>query len=314
MTLFGKLAHTASAIAAAGAIGVGYAAAEAHWYTLRRRTVPVLPPGARPLKLLHLSDLHLTTRQHRKVAWVRALARLEPDLVVVTGDNMAFPAAVAMVLDATAQLTMRPGAFVFGSNDYFAAHWGNPFLYLLGKKQPHPKVPNLPTEVLRAGWTDAGWADLNNQRARLHAGGLVIDLVGVDDPHYGFDAMPAPDAAHPAHEGADLVLGVAHAPYRRVVDEMVADGARLVLAGHTHGGQLCLPGWGALVSNCDLPPRLAKGLFEWPPSAGALAGTPAQGKAFLHVSAGLGTSPYAPVRFACRPEASLLTLVEAPAG
>jgi predicted MPP superfamily phosphohydrolase len=80
---------------------------------------------------------------------------------------------------------------------------------------------------------------------------------------------------------------------------MVADGVALVLAGHTHGGQLCIPGVGALVTNCDLPRRQAKGVSSW-------EGVP------LHVSAGLGCSPYAPVRFACRPEASLLTLVPGP--
>ena len=86
-----------------------------------------------------------------------------------------------------------------------------------------------------------------------------------------------------------------HAPYLRVLDAMAADGADLVLAGHTHGGQLCVPGVGALVTNCDLPRKQAKGLS-------------AHDGSVLHVSAGLGTSPYAPVRFACRPEATLLTL------
>jgi predicted MPP superfamily phosphohydrolase len=76
---------------------------------------------------------------------------------------------------------------------------------------------------------------------------------------------------------------------------MNADGADLVLAGHTHGGQLCVPGVGALVTNCDLPRSRAKGMSQ-------------HGDAVLHVSAGLGTSPYAPVRFACRPEATLLTI------
>ena len=79
---------------------------------------------------------------------------------------------------------------------------------------------------------------------------------------------------------------------------MAADGFSLLLAGHTHGGQVCVPGVGALVTNCGLDRRMAKGLHRWP-------GTPA----WLHVSAGLGTHPTAPIRFACRPEASLLTLI-----
>jgi len=102
-----------------------------------------------------------------------------------------------------------------------------------------------------------------------------------------------------------------------VLDAMVADGASVVLAGHTHGGQLALPVWGALVTNCDLDTRRAKGVSRWWPGAGrtghgggaAPSSQAPQDAAWLHVSAGLGTSPYAPVRFACRPEATLLTLV-----
>jgi predicted MPP superfamily phosphohydrolase len=87
---------------------------------------------------------------------------------------------------------------------------------------------------------------------------------------------------------------------------MTADGFGLILAGHTHGGQLCVPGFGALVTNCDLPPRQAKGLSVHRADDGSGA------RSLLHVSAGLGTSPYAPVRFACPPEATLLTLVAGP--
>ncbi|MDD7465205.1 MAG: metallophosphoesterase [Actinomycetaceae bacterium] len=63
-----------------------------------------------------------------------------------------------------------------------------------------------------------------------------------------------------------LKIGVAHAPYSRVLDRMAAEGCELIFAGHTHGGQVCLPGHRALVTNCDLPPRLASGMFAWPPN------------------------------------------------
>jgi predicted MPP superfamily phosphohydrolase len=85
---------------------------------------------------------------------------------------------------------------------------------------------------------------------------------------------------------------------------MTADGADMIIAGHTHGGQLRVPGYGALVTNCDLPRRMARGLHRYP-SADAQAGP----STWLEVSAGLGQSPYAPIRFACRPEAILLTLL-----
>ena len=142
-----------------------------------------------------------------------------------------------------------------------------------------------------------------------------VELVGVDDPHIGYDRYDRVSA--PAAPDVALTMGLVHAPYQRVLDAMVADGASVVLAGHTHGGQLAVPGWGALVTNCDLDTRRAKGVSRWWPGAGrtgprggaAPSSQAPSDAAWLHVSAGLGTSPYAPVRFACRPEATLLTLV-----
>ncbi|MBB2900934.1 putative MPP superfamily phosphohydrolase [Kineococcus radiotolerans] len=295
------VAGTAGAAALAGAAGVGYAAGyEVRAFALRHALVPVLPVGAAPLRVLHLSDLHLVPRQHRKRAWVAALADLEPDLVVVTGDNLAAHDAVPAVLETYAGLLTRPGVFVLGSNDYWAPRPRNWSKYLLGPSSHavgEEAVP-LPTADLVRGFTDAGWVDLDNARARLGVGALDVEFVGVDDPHLGYDRYD--DVARPAAPDADLTIAVTHAPYRRTLDAMTADGAALLVAGHTHGGQLCVPGYGALVTNCDLPREQVSGLSRW--SAGGH-------DAWLHVSAGLGTSPYAPLRFACRPEATLLELV-----
>jgi predicted MPP superfamily phosphohydrolase len=264
--------------------------------------VPVLAAGARPLRVLHVTDLHMTPAQRSKREWVRALAGLEPDLVIDTGDNLAHVEAVPAVLDALGPLLERPGAFVMGSNDYYRPTLKNPARYLLPDDGVRPHAGRLPTEDLREGLVAAGWLDLGNARGRIKADHREIELVGTDDGHIRRDRYD--EVAGPADASADLSLAVTHAPYRRILDPMTADGFPLILAGHTHGGQLCLPGFGALVTNCDLPRRQAKGLTRH-----AHAGR----SAFLHVSAGVGTSPYAPVRFACPPEATLLTLVERPA-
>ncbi|HVQ18088.1 MAG TPA: metallophosphoesterase, partial [Actinomycetes bacterium] len=95
-----------------------------------------------------------------------------------------------------------------------------------------------------------------------------------------------------------------HAPYLRVLDQFARDGYDAIFAGHTHGGQVCVPWYGALVTNCDLEPARVRGLHRHP--ADSRPSDP--GSSWLHVSAGLGTSPYAPIRLACRPEATLLTL------
>ncbi len=281
-------------LAGLGLAGLGYAAGiERRRWTLRHATVPVLDAGATPVRILHLSDLHMTPEQHSKQRWVAALADLQPDLVVNTGDNLAHPRAVPAVLRALGPLLALPGVFVFGSNDYFAPRPKNPARYLARRRRLVRGRP-LPWRDLRAAMLEHGWADLTHARVSVGVAGCTIAAAGVDDPHLRLDRY---DMIAGRLEAADLRLGLAHSPEPRVLDAFAADGYDLVLAGHTHGGQLRLPGYGALVTNCGLDRSRARGTSRW----GA--------HTWLHVSAGLGTSPYAPVRFACPPEASLLTLV-----
>jgi uncharacterized protein len=290
--------------AVAGLAAVGYASIiEVRWFALRRVEVPVLAPGRDPLKVLHISDLHLTPTQRRKREWLRGLAELEPDLVVNTGDNLAHMDAVPVVLDALDDLLDVPGAFVLGSNDYFAPSLRNPVRYLLPDDgSRNTRNATLPWRALREGFEGRGWLDLSNRRDSLKVRDTSVALAGVDDPHLGYDDLVA--VAGPADESADLRMAVTHAPYLRVLDQFAADGYDTILAGHTHGGQLRLPVKGALVTNCDLDTGRARGLHRHPVRSEATA--------LLHVSGGLGTSPYAPVRFCCRPEATLLTLVPRP--
>jgi predicted MPP superfamily phosphohydrolase len=298
----------AGGVLGTGAVaGVGltaYAAWEARQYTLRRVEVPLLPAGARPLRVLHLSDIHMTPGQRRKQEWLAGLATLRPDLVVDTGDNLAHAASVPVVRDALGPLLDVPGVFVFGSNDYFSPTLRNPLRYLLpddGRR--NTAAARLPWPDLRDAFTASGWVDHTNRREVVKVGELSFAFAGVDDPHLRYDRLQ--DVAGPADRDADVRVGVAHAPYLRVLDQLAADGYDAILAGHTHGGQVCLPGVGALTTNCDLEPARAKGLHRHP--AASRDGDP--GSAWLHVSAGLGTSPYARIRVACRPEATLLTLV-----
>ena len=306
--------YAAAGLAAFGAGGLAYASLiERNAFIVRRVSVPVLPRGAAPLRVLHLSDIHLVPRQKRKIEWIRSLAALEPDLVVTTGDNLADLQAVPAVLQAFEPLLAIPGVFVLGSNDYFAPSLKNPARYLTrAHARPGESIP-LPTADLVDAFTRAGWADLTNARTTLSVGGQALEFVGVDDAHLNYDRYA--EVAGPSDPSAALTVGVTHAPYQRVLDSMTADGARLVIAGHTHGGQLCLPFYGTLVTNCDLDRRRAKGVSRWWPGAGSTPSSQAPtGAAWLEVSAGLGTSPYAPVRFACRPEVTLLTLTASPAG
>ncbi len=307
------LARAATGLGAAGALGLGYAAlVERNAYVLRRFTVPVLPPGHRPVRIVHVSDLHLMPGQRRKAAWVADLAGLRPDLVVNTGDNISHPDSIPVALEAFRAFAGVPGVFVLGSNDYFAPKLKNPAHYLTTRLPSLAGTAvRLPTEDLVKGILDLGWTDLTNTRATLDIDGSPFEFLGVDDPHLDYDRYALVEG--PADPTATLTVGVTHAPYQRVLDAMSRDGAGLLIAGHTHGGQLCLPGFGAIVTNCDLDTGRVKGLSRWWPGAGRVSGAVAApgDAAWLEVSAGLGTSPYAPVRFACRPEATLLTLVPA---
>ncbi len=291
-----------SAAVAAGTLvaGIGYASIiERNAFVTREVTMPVLTPGSTPLRVLHISDIHMRPNQRRKQAWLRELAGLEPDLVVNTGDNLAHPKAVPAVVQSLGDLLSVPGVFVFGSNDYFGPRLKNPANYLTNPSHRTYGQP-LPWQDLRAAFTERGWLDMTHTRRDFEVAGLRIAAAGVDDPHLSRDRYET--IAGPADPTANLRLGLAHSPEPRVLDRFATDGYQLVMAGHTHGGQLCLPFYGALVTNCDLDRSRAKGASRW----GA--------NMVLHVSAGIGTSPFAPLRFCCRPEATLLTLVPTPTG
>ena len=285
------------ALAAAGALGLAYAAGvERNAFVLRRYDVPVLPPGERPLKVLHVSDVHMLGRQHRKQAFVASLAEESPDLVVTTGDNLAGPDGVAGMLSALEPFRGVPGAFVLGSNDYYAPRPKNPLKYFFKEHKRIAGEP-LPWRDLVRGLTSLGWTDLTNARSFVEAGGRRVEVAGVDDPHLKRDRLEVADP--PVDAGTALHVALVHAPEPRALDRFERSGFDLILCGHTHGGQLRVPGVGALVTNCGIDRARARGLSRW-------------GSAWLHVSAGLGTSPYAPVRFACRPEATLLTVTARP--
>ncbi|MBT2497172.1 metallophosphoesterase [Microbacterium sp. ISL-59] len=298
------------ALIALGAVGaVGAAAAvwgigiERYLFTVREATASALPPGSAPLRILHVSDAHMAPWQHRKQDWLASLAELKPDLVVNTGDNLGHANGLEGIRRAFDPLAGIPGVFVHGSNDMTAPSPRNPLRYFLGPSKKQPEPEHLDTAAMDRYFTDElGWTDLNNAAARLTLAGTPVDLFGVNDAHRDWDRLDVlPDAigALGQRDAGTPMLGVTHAPYQRVLNVFIDLGADAILGGHTHGGQVCLPGYGALVANCDIPLKQAKGLSTWSHDGRTVP---------LNVSAGCGHSIYAPVRFACRPEATLLTL------
>ncbi|MWB98733.1 metallophosphoesterase [Agromyces seonyuensis] len=316
----------AALLVAAGALGAAALAwgtlVERNRFTVREADFPVLPAGAEPIRILHVSDLHMAPWQHRKQAWVAALAELEPDLVVDTGDNLGHVRGIEGIRAAFATFRGIPGVFVNGSNDYWGPVLKNPLAYFRGPSKGNKRAPQLDTQALLGEFAELGWLDLNNRAGSIVVKGTHLEFFGVDDPHKALDRLDLiasaiddereddplgdetwPDAHTPGAPRPTVTIGVAHAPYRRVLDSFVNHGAQVLFAGHTHGGQVCVPGFGALVTNCDIPRSQVKGPSLWRHGLRA---------AYLNVSAGLGTSIYAPVRFACPPEVSLITLTPAP--
>lgn len=312
------MATTRTAAAALGAVAAAGAAAfawgalvERNRFTIRHEVLPVLEPGARDLTVLHLADLHMAPWQRRKQEWVRSLATIEPDLIVNTGDNLGHRDGLEGLEYALEPFGGIAGVYVNGSNDYFGPQAKNPLRYFGGPSGGANKAVRLDTAALEAYFEDSlGWLSLNNAARAIEIRGSRIEFFGVNDAHRGWDRLDTLPGAieelrenvgwqdDPTGPGA-VAIGVTHAPYRRVLDSFVTNGAEVIFAGHTHGGQVRIPGLPALVTNCDIPREQAQGLSLW---------RHAGHSAYLNVSAGIGTSIYAPVRFACPPEAVVVTL------
>ncbi len=304
-------AHVLGGLVAAGAGMFAYASLiERNAFAVREESVEVLPHSSTPVRVLHLSDLHLAPWQKRKIGWIRSLADAKPDLIVATGDFLGHDGAVPAVREALSAFTGVPGVFVHGSNDYFGPHLPNPFTYLWRPSTIDTSRSPLDTAGLEAVYSDLGWLNLNNSASELTLNGSRVLFAGTDDPHLDLDKLSDVTTAvesviESSTAPVDAFIGVTHAPYRRVLDSLTTLGTDVIFAGHTHGGQVCVPFVGALTTNSDLPAKYARGLSTW-----NHAGRTSR----LNVSAGIGTSIFAPVRFACPPEAVLVTLLPRPIG
>jgi predicted MPP superfamily phosphohydrolase len=257
--------------------------------------LPLLPSGTGQIRILHFSDLHLTPSRKREIADIKSWAALKPDIVISTGDFLAHRDGVEVALNALNGLLDIPGLYVFGSNDYYGPRFKNPLSYLRSDDGERRLGEKLPIEQFDSELKRRGWINLNNSRSTIEINGINIDVRGTDDAHLELDDYKKV-AGSPS---GDLSIGVTHAPYKRVLDAMGQDGLDLIFAGHTHGGQVRLPWFGgsrSLTTNCDLPNWRSRGL------------TREESQPWLNVSAGMGFSPFAPLRILCPPEVSLIWL------
>jgi predicted MPP superfamily phosphohydrolase len=291
------LSRTITATAIAGVATAAYGGLiERNLFTLRRFAVPVLDPGSPALRVLHISDLHLTAAQHRKQAWIADLARLEPDFVVNTGDTSSDPQGIPAILRALAPLFDFPGAFVPGNNDYYVPKAKNPLRYFMSNRVGRLEGrERMPWTELASAMAARGWLDLTHVKTTVDVGGSSVALAGTDDPH--LRKARYAKIAGPADPTAAVRIGVMHSPEPNLLGAFAGDGYDLVLAGHTHGGQVRVPFGPAIVTNCGIDVHRARWLHQW------------DERMWFNVCAGLGTNPFMPIRIGCRPEAVLLTLL-----
>lgn len=295
------LRASAATVGAVGAVGVGCVAygtlIERRWYRMRRLRVEGILRAPGVLRILHVSDLHLVPGQDHRVAFLAELAELDHDVVVATGDLLGAEHAEDVTAAALAPLTSRgrPGLAVLGSSDLFAPRLKSPLTYFTA---PDDRVLGAPLDTGRlverlAGY---GYMTLRGEVTTVDTPAGAVAVGGFDDPHLETTVIPDPAMlAPPSGSDAVLNLGLVHAPYVAALDSLHDAGHDLLLAGHTHGGQVRLPGIGALTANCDIPLDQARGLSRH------------RGR-WLHVSPGLGHNRYFPFRFACRPEVTVLEL------
>ena len=237
---------------------------------------PRLPAGFDGLKIVQLSDLHLhhISRAYRTA--IDVIRRERPHLVVITGDLVDRPEETSACLEFLSELRAAarvPVVVVPGNWDHRA----------------------FPTKQGIAAWhkrlqAETGIRVLANQNVVLHRHGDRMWLVGTDDPYFGHADL---DASFKGVPDTAFALVLTHAP--EAFEELAQrPAARLILAGHTHGGQVRLPFIGAVRVPSRYGTRFARGLFKL-------------GDTFFYVNAGMGMS-HLPIRFLCRPELTVLTL------
>src|SRR5919106_308297 len=286
--------RTVRASLTAGAGAAAYAVWEARAYRVAEVEVPLVPGGP-SLSILHLSDTHMTRSKRKMMAFLEDLPDVlgeAPDLVIATGDLIDDDSGIDLLVKSLSAIPARLGRYyVLGSHDYFQATlrgWLHGLKkFYSGSREPL-RIRRADVGRLEDGLRADGWVALTNTTEFVVAGaGANVRLTGIDDP-----SLRPPRLDHIGRTADDaLAVGVLHTP--ELLSMWANRGYDLVLAGHTHGGQVRMPFVGALVTNCSLPNALARGLHR-------------VGNTWVHVSPGLGTSKFSRFRFLCPPEVTLL--------
>lgn len=242
--------------------------------SVTRKTIrlPRHVAGAAGLTIGHISDLHFTgqfTREHYRFV-LEQFQSLRPDIIAITGDVIDYPECLPWLEELLGPLEAPVAKlFVLGNHD-----------------RRLPNVDEVALRICKLGFTDVG-----NANATVTHKNLRIHVAGNERPW--LERHQTPSAPWPAEDATVLRLGLSHAPDQlNWAREQQID---LLLAGHTHGGQVRFPLLGPIVAPSRYGSRFASGVFLRRPT-------------LMHVSRGVaGTHP---LRFRCKPEISLLTIAD----
>lgn len=233
-----------------------------------------LPPTLDGLRILQLSDLHFSAATGK--AFFQEVVRLgndfAPDLVLITGDFVEHDEFIDWIPHTLGRLTSRYGAyFVLGNHDVV-----------------------VDTARLCRTLIDSGLVHLGGRWIHTHVRGEPVILVGNELPWFPQSANPESNPQRPA-QGGPLVIALSHTPDQ--LSWARSAGVDLLVAGHTHGGQVCLPWIGPILVPSRWGVKYASGTFWAPPTV-------------MHVSRGIAGK--VPLRMYCPPELSRLVLQSAP--
>lgn len=239
----------------------------------------------RLFKILHLSDLHLAYPESDKLDFIRKITDADLDLVVLTGDVFEDETGLEYVENL---LSRRPrfGAYaVLGNHDYYDYNMFNKIVGRIIKRFRHPDEKRDVTPFVQA-LQKGGFDVLRNESRSLKEHGLHI--VGIDYPGIKEEKLIELADEAPDHH---LKLCLFHIP--KNLHHITNAGMHLALGGHTHGGQVRIPGFGPLITDSELGRHEASGLIR-------------RGETAFHISRGLGADPRSNIRFFCPPAATII--------
>lgn len=230
--------------------------------------LPRLPAAFNGYTLLHLSDLHLDSSQDYVDHLIARVRGLRHNLCVMTGDyRFQTYGPYAPTLQALQRLRPFLGDRVYA---------------VLGNHDTIRMVPGLEAMGVHV---------LMNESVHIHRAGAELIIVGIDDAHYYGTHNLQKAAAHVGPGACSILLSHTPEPYRHAAHDEFS----LMLCGHTHGGQICLPGGVPIITDSDAPRALARGTWRYHQMAG-------------YTSVGCGVS-IVDVRLNCPPEVTLHHLV-----